>query len=345
MTDLSTGTAPARDWRRRVRLWLRRYALFFYVLILGALLGVLALGPRIFIQIPAGHVGVLWMRFYGGTVIDKVYGEGVRLILPWDVMTFYDTRLQSDTRTYRTLSANGLAMEVEVSLRYRINPPAAGLLHKLAGPRYGEALVAPEVAAVALEMFASYTPEQVYSELRGSIQEEIRRRILARFAPPGSASADVSAAFSPASPPPLIAVENALVRSVTLPPTVRAAIEAKFEQQQRMLEYEFRIAREEKERERKRIEAEGIRFFQDTVAATITPEYLRLRGIEATSALAASPNSKIVIIGGKDGLPVILNPAEGEFRAVTPPPVAPEPLRPPLIPEPGTLLPGPAATP
>jgi len=95
--------------------------------------------------------------------------------------------------------------------------------------------------------------------------------------------------------------------SVNLPPRIKAAIERKAEQYQATLEYDFRIEREKKERDRKKIEAEGIRDFQDTVARTITPEYLRLRGIEATISLATSQNSKVIVIGGKDGLPLILN--------------------------------------
>ncbi|MEI8397336.1 MAG: prohibitin family protein [Rhodospirillaceae bacterium] len=298
------GSIPLRDR-------LRRYEFPFLVALLCLSLLVLALAPKIFIQIPAGHVGVLWLRFLGGTVTERVFPEGVRLIFPWDQMIIYDARLKSDTRVYHTMSSNGLAMEIEVSLRYRINPAAAGLLHKLAGSRYDETLVIPEVAAVALEMFANYTPEQVYSELRGKIQADVRTRVLMRFAPPSNFDRGNNGNVLR---PNLVEVENVLVRSITLPPTVREAIERKFEQQQRMLEYDFRIAREEKERERKKIEAEGIRFFQDTVASTITPEYLRLRGIEATNSFAASPNSKIIIIGGKDGLPVILNTAEAESR-------------------------------
>src|SRR5207248_5101440 len=72
-------------------------------------------------------------------------------------------------------------------------------------------------------------------------------------------------------------------------------------------EYKFRVAREIRESERKKIEAEGIREFQQIVSQGISDSYLRWRGIEATVQLAQSPNSKIVIVGsGKDGLPIIL---------------------------------------
>ena len=88
---------------------------------------------------------------------------------------------------------------------------------------------------------------------------------------------------------------------------MNAAINRKIEQYYLVQEYGFRVEREKKESERKQIEANGIRDFQQTVTQGISDSYVRWRGIEATLQLAQSPNTKIVIIGsGKDGLPVIL---------------------------------------
>lgn len=269
--------------------------LFFIVI------AMIALAPQIFITIPAGHVGVMWYRFLGGTVVDRTYGEGIQMIFPWDEMYVYDARLQNQARVYDTISSNGLSMEVDIAVRYRINRDAAGMLHKLVGPDYAEVLVYPEIGSHARELISRYTPEQLYTETRAFIQAEILERMVNQLG-----SSLVNQSFQGR----LVTVEDVLIRSVTLPPRVADAIERKAEQYQAMLEYDFRIAREQKEKERKKIEAEGIREFQDIVAKTITEEYLRLRGIEATMSLATSKNSKTIIIGGKDGLPVILNTAD-----------------------------------
>ncbi len=86
-----------------------------------------------------------------------------------------------------------------------------------------------------------------------------------------------------------------------------AAINRQTEQYYMIQEYKFRVQREAEESKRKQIEADGIAAFQKTVSQGISDSYLRWRGIEATLALAQSPNTKIVIIGsGKDGLPIIL---------------------------------------
>jgi len=62
-----------------------------------------------------------------------------------------------------------------------------------------------------------------------------------------------------------------------------------------------------------------IRDFQNTIAEGLTENYLRFRGIEATLKLAESQNSKIVVIGGgKDGLPIILDGTSNEPRVIEP---------------------------
>lgn len=291
---------------QRARLWMKRHAISFYALILTTLMALFALGPSIFIEVPAGHVGVLWLRFLGGTVTEHVFKEGMHVVFPWDVVTLYDVRLRNDNRKYEAVSANGMALTVEVAIRYRVNPPAAGLLHKLTGPAYAETLVHPKMASLVYEFISERNPETFYSFDRADIQNFLLTHARKDFPVPPD-EFDIAPEHAGEA---MIRVEDVLVSGIALPPLVRQAIDRKMEQQQIMQEYDFRVAREAKERDRKRIEAEGIRDFQETVAHTITPEYLRLRGIEATRAFADSPNAKTIIIGGRDGLPVILNTAD-----------------------------------
>ncbi|MBP2291304.1 prohibitin family protein [Azospirillum rugosum] len=302
--DMTTGRAP---FRQRARLWVKRHSVSLYALALTVILGLLAIAPSIFIEVQAGHVGVLWLRFFGGTVTDRVLNEGTHMVFPWDKVTMYDVRLRTESRSYEAVSANGMAMTVEVALRYRINPPAAGLVHKLAGDDYAAKLVYPEIASLVYEFVSQHNPESFYSVDRADIQGFLLRRAQEQFPAPPDNFPSAAAATPKQIEATMIRVEDVLVAGVTFPPLVRQAIDRKVEQQQIMQEYDFRIAREAKERERKRIEAEGIRDFQDIVARNITPEYLRLRGIEATRAFATSNNAKTIIIGGRDGLPVILN--------------------------------------
>ena len=97
-----------------------------------------------------------------------------------------------------------------------------------------------------------------------------------------------------------------LIRSINLPTNIKAAIESKLEQEQEALAYQFRLDREKSEAERKRIAAEGEATANKIINSSLTSALLKMRGIEATAQLAQSPNSKVVIIGGADGLPIIL---------------------------------------
>jgi prohibitin 1 len=98
-----------------------------------------------------------------------------------------------------------------------------------------------------------------------------------------------------------------LIRDVTLPTTLRTAIEQKLKQEQESLEYEFKIDKARKEAERKEIEANGIAKFQKIVNRTITPQLLKWKGVEATQEIAKSQNAKVIVIGNGDGdLPIIL---------------------------------------
>jgi regulator of protease activity HflC (stomatin/prohibitin superfamily) len=306
----SSIPARSRSGLRRAWRYVHRHSLYVYVGVLSLILVMMLLAPNIFIIVPAGHVGVLWRPFLGGTVTDRYYSEGLQIIFPWDRMVIYDTRLQKNTRMYDTISSNGLAMQVEIAVRYRLDRDSAGLMHKLVGVNYPEILVYPEIGSHARELISGYTPEQLYTETRAFIQAEILERMVTQL---GSSLVSQNVRGK------MLHIEDVLIRSIQLPPRVAEAIERKAEQQQIMLEYDFRIAREDKEAQRKRIEAAGVRDFQAIVADTITDEYLRLRGIDATTSLATSHNSKIIIIGGKDGLPVILNTADAPGTAPSTP--------------------------
>ncbi|NNF76028.1 MAG: prohibitin family protein, partial [Flavobacteriaceae bacterium] len=98
-----------------------------------------------------------------------------------------------------------------------------------------------------------------------------------------------------------------LVRDVTLPPTIKDAIERKLKQEQESLEYEFRLVTAAKEAEKVIIEAQGKADANRILSASLTDKILQDKGIEATIKLAESPNSKVIVIGsGESGMPIIL---------------------------------------
>jgi regulator of protease activity HflC (stomatin/prohibitin superfamily) len=273
---------------------------------------VVVLWPLSVFSIPSGHLGVRWSRFFGGTVTDEIYQEGTHVIPPWDQMTIYDARLQVVERNFDVLTADGLSSTVNVAFRFRLDEKNVGILQKYVGPDYLEVLLAPEVGAQARHVFALYAPTDAFTARRREIERQIRAAV----------DHNLFVNFNPANMDHVryIVLEDILIRSVKFPLSVAQAIERKSTESNRAQEYDFTLQAERKEAERKEIEAQGIRRFQDIVKDGLTDSYLRWRGIDATLSLAQSPNSKVVIIGsGPNGLPIILG---NDDHAASPGPVS-----------------------
>jgi prohibitin 2 len=303
---------PARIVRNAAEIW-EENKVVLIILAFGFLFLVAIFWQSIFVVIGPGEGGVLYRLFFGGTEIEShmttdkegaevehyvrvsdYYKEGLHVIFPWDTMYIYNLRLQQVPDSFFVLSKDGLAIRVEVSIRFRPEKARLGLLHQRIGPDYIERVVKPDVQSVCRYVFGQYKPDEIY-DTQGLITELIKQDAVSHLA----------AHF--------VDLDDVLLRSVTLPPTVAAAIESKLRAQQTMEEYTYRVESEKKEADRKSIEADGIRTFQEKSMASLPDfeQFLRYRGIEATLELAKSPNSKIVIIGGgEDRLPLILDGSE-----------------------------------
>ena len=61
------------------RAWLERKRRGVMLVMLVLMFVIAALAPRIFITIPSGHGGILWLRFFGGTQTSQgALGEGLQ---------------------------------------------------------------------------------------------------------------------------------------------------------------------------------------------------------------------------------------------------------------------------
>jgi regulator of protease activity HflC (stomatin/prohibitin superfamily) len=253
----------------------------------------LFVSPDVFYTIHSGEVGVLYLRFFGGTQIDRVLGEGVQLIAPWDRLTIYTTRVQEEKHEMTVLTKEGLSVRLHLSVRYHPEPEMVGMLHQRVGPEYKDRVVIPEVESALRTIMGAFTMPEVYGSEPGLLQKVINESL-----------ENVSQKF--------VKIDDVVLRTVELPPTVRTAIEEKMTQKQLAEAYEYKLQRERQEAERKLIEAEGFKRYNEVLTSSITPALLRWKGIEATKELAQSPNTKIVFVGNKqDALPVILGGEAG----------------------------------
>ncbi|WP_340073776.1 prohibitin family protein [Leptobacterium sp. I13] len=242
------------------------------------------------ITIGSGEGGVLYKTFGGGVVTDQPpLNEGFHLVAPWNKVFVYEVRQQELSEAMQVLSSNGLEIQLDATAWYQPSYKDLGKLHREKGEKYVERIIRPAIRSAARSVVGRYTPEQLYSTKRDAIQEEIQeetKNILKGQ---------------------YVQLNEILVRDVTLPSTIKEAIERKLRQEQEALEYEFRIEKATQEAERQRIDAEGKANANRILSASLTDKILREKGIEATLKLSTSPNSKVIVIGsGDDGLPIIL---------------------------------------
>ena len=256
---------------------------------LATTLIILFLWPSIVISIKPGELGVLYARFRGGTQLQHTYEEGIHFIQPWNIMYIYDVRVQEETQNIDVLTVDGLTINVQISLRFQIIRDRLPALHQEIGPRYREKVVLPIMNSAVRQTIGSYRPDDLYSTARQELQDQML----------------VDAVEEMGRIP--ILIQGFVVKTITLPEVLRDSIERKLVAEQSYLRYKYILLEEQQEARRKIIEAEGIKAYQMLVNEHMTQNFLRYQGIQATKDLASSPNAKVVVIGGKDGLPVILN--------------------------------------
>jgi regulator of protease activity HflC (stomatin/prohibitin superfamily) len=238
--------------------------------------------------IGAGESGVKFSSF-SGTDLNGTYGEGFHVHAPWSAIIPYDVKVQEKLEEINALSSNGLSIQMDISVRWRPDVQTLPALHTTYGVDYYRKLVQPELRSVAREVVGRYTPEELYSskrtELQDAIETGIRQGVETNY----------------------VKLEAVLIRHVELPDQIKMAIENKLKEEQEAERYQYTIEKEKLEAERKQIEAEGEATYQRIITQSLSPAFLRFKGIEATKELAESGNSKVVVIGGGgDGLPLIL---------------------------------------
>lgn len=212
------------------------------------------------------------------------------MVAPWNKMFVYDVREKQLEESMTVLSSNGLNIKLDATVRINPEFEKIGFLHESFGREYLNSLVRPEMRSSVRKIIGRFTPEELYSTRRDEVQDLIQEEL----------AATLTKNF--------IELRAVLIRDIQLPEKVRDAIENKIEAEQHALRYEYILAQEVKEAERRIIEANAKAEANRVLNASLTDNILRDKGIEATVTLANSPNAKVIIVGGDgtNGLPLIL---------------------------------------
>ena len=234
-----------------------------------------------------GHVGVVTMF---GRVTGRTMPEGMHLVNPLARVHELDIKTQEIKERAAVPSREGLTMGIEASVLYHLQPEMAADVYQKVGTGYADVLLVPNFRSAIRSVTAANTASSLYSDAR----EGIAGRILA----------DLQQQVGSRG----IVIEHVLLRDLQLPDTLKNAIEAKQQAEQEAQRMEFVLLKEQQEAERKRVEASGIKDFQNIVSEGISDKLLEWKGIEATVELSKSPNAKIVVVGNsKTGLPLLFS--------------------------------------
>lgn len=249
----------------------------------GAFVAALA---NCFTVVPAGHVGVV--DFFG-TVSDNTLKAGINFVNPLARVVKMSVKTQELKEVMDVPSKEGLTVQLEVSVLYHLNPEKAADVYKTVGEYYETIIIEPQFRSVTRGVTAGFEAKALYTSEREHLSKLILDELEKMIANRG------------------ITVESAPLRRVGLPSGLSSSIEQKLQAEQESQRMQFVLTKEKQEADRKRIEAQGISDFQKIVNQGLNSQLLTWKGIEATEKLANSPNTKVIIVGGKDGLPLILD--------------------------------------
>jgi prohibitin 1 len=248
----------------------------------------LILTSSTFLTIDPGERGVIFRPFGGGLDKENVFSPGFHVVAPWNTMYVYDVRENQLEEEMEVLSSNGLTIKVDVTVRVHPEYSKIGELHENFGKDYLNSLVRPEVRSAVRQVIGRFQPEELYSSKREEVQSMIQKDI----------ELNLSKNF--------VTLKATLIRDIALPERVVNAIEEKIQAEQLALKYEYILQQERKEAERKIIEAQAKSKSNEILNASLTDKILKDKGIEATLKLSESPNTKVIVVGGDGGLPLIL---------------------------------------
>ncbi|MEO1375013.1 MAG: prohibitin family protein [Cyanobacteria bacterium J06635_10] len=254
----------------------------------AALIGIVALIAsisRALVIVPPGNIGVANLF---GKVSDNTLNPGVNIVNPFAKVLNFSTRLKDIKENVDASSQEGLNLNLDVSLQYKLDPQKAANVYKTIGTSETQ-LVISRFRSTIRSIIAQYPANAIYSTKRQEVARQINEQLTQELSPLG------------------FVVEQALLRNVKMPDTIQKAIQEKLKAEQENQRMKFVLEKQRQEAERKRIEAQAIADSQKIISDGLTNKVLQLRTIEATEKLAQSPNSKIIMVGsGKGGVPILL---------------------------------------
>lgn len=232
-----------------------------------------------------GEVGV---KRTIGKIQQKPLMEGARVYNP-----FVSTIIKLPVRTINMEvrlplpSKEGLTVQSEVSILYRLVGEYAPAIVEKLGTNYEQVVIIPVFRSAVADISSQYFAKDLHTGQRSIIEKDIQKLMDTQLKDRG------------------FIIEAVLLKSIVLPVGLTKAIGEKLEAEQDAQRMEFVLNKERLEADRRIIEAEGVRDAQKIIAEGLSPMLLQFKSIEAFVKLSTSPNAKVIITNGEQ--PFMIN--------------------------------------
>lgn len=239
--------------------------------------------------VEAGETGVYSLF---GKVKDQELKSGFHLVIPLAKVTPMTIRTEEYTMSIAqgegkkyaadaitSLTKEGLSVDLDMTVLYRLEEDKASDVYRSVGLNYEDKIIRPMIRTSIRDVIANYEAKDIYSEKREEAASQIAEKLKLAVESRG------------------IVIENVLLRNVALPANLANAIQEKLQAEQEAQKYDFILEREEKEKERKIIEAEGQRDAQKIINESLSTNYLyylyvnQLKDREGTIYVPTSPST------------------------------------------------------
>jgi regulator of protease activity HflC (stomatin/prohibitin superfamily) len=266
--------------------------------IIFILLGIITASVK---QVEPGEVGI---KILFGSIQNDVMTSGLHFINPLLDVKMIDIKTQNYTMSgvndegnkvgddaIKVLTSDGLEVTIDLTVLYRVVSGDAPKLLRETGSDFRDKIVRPITRTKIRDNAVYYQAVDLFGNKRDEFQARIYKSIEETFKTRG------------------LMLEQLLVRNITLPNSVKSAIESKINAEQDAKKMEFVLQKEKQEAERKRVEAQGIADYQRIINTGLTSQQLQYEQIKAMKELALSANAKVIVMG-KGNTPIIIDSKE-----------------------------------
>lgn len=227
-----------------------------------------------------GQVGV---RKSFGKISDQPVATGIRANIPYFASTeVWSTKIQELEESADVPSSEGLIVQLDISVLFRVPADKAPEIRKTIGAYYVQTILSPYVRNGIRTVASGYEVKAIYSEEgRTKITQELLRLLKDKLDPRG------------------IEVVDVLLRDLRLPQRFKESIEAKLQAEQRALQKQFDLQQAQKDAEIEVARARGIAQAQEIIQEKLTNLYLQYLWVTSLK-----DNKNVVYVATESNLPL-----------------------------------------